>query len=131
MADGERGEQAADPGTLDPAVLLQIGTTIAGIAVALATLTRDEDALADDFQEVSLALLLVGLVSTYASLYAMAALWHRAGISSRDILAGHETDYPHLPRHTYQALIVSTWGLWFLAGVYVIMLYATIYPFAD
>lgn len=122
----EGGETQRQPAGLDAAVLLQIGTTIAAVAVALATIAQDNGPAYRGFQLVPAAFLIVGLVSIVGSLYAMAAIWSGVGMQiNEDILAGNATAYPHLVPNTYQALIVSTWGLWFLTGVYVVMLYAT------
>jgi hypothetical protein len=123
--EGE-GEQEA-PKQLDAAVLLQIGTTIAAIAVALATLGEDDGpTLGDDLHIVPAAFLFVGLVAIYASLFALSAIWVAAGMRfSDDILAGNADAHPDLAPFTYQALVAVTWSMWFLTIVYVALLFTS------
>ncbi len=111
---------------LDSGVLLQIGATIAAIAVALATLGQGEGPTIGEVEILLGAFLVVGLVNIFGSLWAMAAIWDAAGLRmSEDLLAGNTDGHPALAPHSYQALVTMTWGLWFLTIVYIAMLYAT------
>jgi hypothetical protein len=111
---------------LEPGVPLQISTTIAAVAVALAALGQGEGPQIGDLEIMPGVLLVVGLVNIFGSLGAMAAIWDNAGLRvSDDLLAGSADGHPDLMPHNYQALIVTTWGLWFLTVVYLVMLYAS------
>lgn len=122
----EGGETQQQPARLDAAVLLQIGTTIAAIAVALATLVEDDGPTLGQLRVVPAAFLLVGLVSIYGSLYALRAMWAVAGMDfAEDILAGNADAHSELAPYTYQALVIATWSLWFLTAVYIVLLYTT------
>lgn len=91
--------------------LLQISATIAGIAIALATLSARSS--------VTPFLLLGGLSSLAGSGYALASMWSEAGLSRLALLprrrpAGYGAEY--------EALVYTAWGLTILGGAYVALL---------
>ena len=120
-------EERAQSERITASVLLQIGTTVAAVAVALATLAQDTGPTIGDLKVVAGLFLVVGLVSIYGSLSAMAAIWVAADMRfAEDILGSNaEAHQDDIGGDAYRSLIVITWALWFLTAVYIVQLFAT------
>lgn len=107
-------EEAPDPGT--PHDLLRVSLTVAAIAVALAAFRADSP--------VAPFLLLVGLLASVGTLFAMIALWNDAGLGLNHLLTGiipPDRDY------RYRALVIIAWSVIALFVVYVVFLFTSVF----
>ncbi|MGH2532425.1 MAG: hypothetical protein ACRDJW_08975 [Thermomicrobiales bacterium] len=102
--------------------LLQIGATLAAIAIALATLTHREGPELRGVHAIPALFLLAGLVALIGSLYAMAQLWEEMGLTTRDVFGDRAHAADLLSPNAYLALVVTTWGLWILSAAYLALL---------
>lgn len=73
---------------LNASDLLQVSTTIAALALALAELGQQRGPRIGEFYALTLALLFVGVVALVSSMYALAQLWDDAGMFGRDLFGG-------------------------------------------
>lgn len=114
---------------MSPGDLLQVALTLAAIAVALATLTLDRGPRIASFRVLPVALLLGGLPAVFASMTAMGEIWWSAEMAPSDIL-GHTPWNPARNRqidetYTYHAIILTTWSIYLLGALYVVLLILT------
>ena len=104
-------------GSRPPGELLQTSTTIAAVAIALATLTAEDESLLVDWLPVDILLLLGGLSSLAGSLFAMVALWEEAGLTPLDLVPLPNPHREELSDHD-QALRFTTYGMLLLGVAY-------------
>lgn len=106
--------------------LLQIAITIAAIAVALAALTLDRGPVIRGVRPVPVSFLLSGLPAVFGGMYAMGDLWSQEGMSVRDALGHHPWNRargrPIDDGYAYNALVLTTWGIYLLGSLYVVLL---------
>lgn len=105
-------DEAPNPGT--PHDLLRVSLTLAAIAVALAAFRADSP--------VAPFFLLVGLLASIGTAFAMIALWNDAGLGINHLLTGilsPERDY------RYRALVIIAWSVIALIIVYVVFLFTS------
>lgn len=107
------------PGTRhQPGELLQVASTIAAVAIALATLTAQEESLQVGWFPIDLFFLLGGLFSLLGSVFAMVELWREADLDLLDFLPLPNPDRPaNLGDHDH-ALRFTAWGILFIGEAY-------------
>lgn len=107
------------PGTHhQPGELLQVTSTIAAVAIALATLTAQDRSLQVGWFPIDLFFLLGGLFSLLGSVFAMVELWREAGLDLFDFLPLPNPNRPaELGDHDH-ALRFTAWGILFIGLAY-------------
>jgi hypothetical protein len=98
------------PRRQNPGELLQVTATVAAIAIALATLTAQEENLRVDWLRVDILFLLGGLLTLTGSAFAMAELWLEAGLDALDLMPLPNPTRPERLAEHDNAVRFTAWG---------------------
>jgi hypothetical protein len=104
------------------AEVLQVATTVAAVAIALAALTEDEGPSGGGIHAIPAIFLIAGLLALIASLYALSAVWTEEHMSPRDLLPRTQPLPEQPDPNAYLALVFSMWGLLLLGVAYLVLL---------
>jgi len=102
-----------------PGQLLQVAMTVAAIAIALATLTAENETLGVSWLRVDAWFLVGGLLSLGESAFAMGELWKDAGLDALDLLPLTNPNRPEAFAGHDNALRLTMWDMLAIGVAYV------------